>query len=112
MADLHQLKSHKSVTKPHLLHHVGRTRHVACIHRPLTAFARHSEDGHTLLMDYTNTSTSIAVKNDIDLCFLAVRRASEYGISFTQFLRPICVPDITSHTDAPLKVGVGGTSDE
>ena len=111
--DLKILLTKKSVSKRVLLSHIGRTRHMASIYRPLAAFARNLEVwAHSVPYLSHHIRLSRPLKNDIDLCIWGMLRASNYGISFDQFLKPALIPDIILYTDASLKIGIGGYSNE
>ena len=111
--ELEQLKTKKSVTKRELLSHIGRIRHMASIYRPLAAFARSLEIwAYSVKHLSHHIRMTKPLKNDIEFCIWAINRASQYGISFDQFLKPMNIPDITLFTDASLKVGLGGFSDQ
>ena len=114
VADMQGAMKKKSITKRELLRHIGRTRHMGSIYRPLSAFARNLERwayAKPIPLDY-HIRISRPLKNDLDLCIWAIQRAATYGISFKQFLKPMDVPDICLYTDASLKIGAGGISDQ
>ena len=99
--DLKTLLQRQSVTQRELLSHIGRTRHMASIYRPLEAFARNLESWASSVSNLSHhIRLSRPLKNDLKLCMWAISRAAEYGISFDQFLRPAEIPDITIYTDA------------
>ena len=86
-----------SITKRHLLKHIGRTRHMASIYRTLSAFSRNLERwayAKPIHLDH-HIRMSRPLKNDLKLCIWAIRRAAEYGISFNQFLKPWQIADIS-----------------
>ena len=111
--DLEALLKRQSVTQRELLSHIGRTRHMASIYRPLAAFARNLERwAYSVSSLPHHIRISRPLKNDLRLCMWAISRASQYGISFDQFLKPMDNPDITIFTDASLKIGLGGFSSD
>ena len=111
ISDLNKLLNKTSVTQRELLTHIGRTRHMASIYRPLAAFARNLESwAYTVKLLSHHIRITRPLKNDINLCIWAMRQASKVGISFDQFLKPMHIPDIIIYTDASLKVGAGGFS--
>ena len=81
ISELQRLKSHKSVTKRNLLRHIKRTRHMTCIYRPLAAFARNLEKcAYSVDRLDEHIHVNRPLKNDIDLCIWAMRRASQHGM--------------------------------
>ena len=113
VSDLQRVINMRSIKKRYLLSHIGRTRHMASIYRPLAAFARNLEvwaykcnhlDHHIRI--------TAPLRKDLKLCIWGMQRAAQYGISFDQFLKPMDIPDITIHTDASLLIGIGGISDK
>ena len=112
-ADIESAMRKSSITVRDLLRHIGRTRHMASIYRPLAAFARNLEQWvypYKHLDHHLHISKPL--REDMKLCVWGITRAAEYGISFQQFLRPMNIPDITIYTDAALNIGLGGISDE
>ena len=102
----------KSISQRELLTHIERTRHMASIYRPLAAFARNLECwAYSVKKLSHHVRLSKPLRNDIDLCIWGITQASQFGISFNQFLKPMHIPDITFYTDASLKIGLGGYSD-
>ena len=110
--DLQLLLQKKSISQQELLTHIGRTRHMASIYRPLAAFARNLEVwAYSVKKLSHHVRLSKPLKNDIELCIWGIDQASKFGISFDQFLKPMHIPDIKLYTDASLKIGLGGYSD-
>ena len=113
ISDLKTVYERKSISKMDLLTHIGRTRHMASIYRPLAAFARNLEMWAYSVKNLNHhVRMSRPLKNDIELCIWGIARAAKIGISFDQFLKPMSIPDIKLYTDASLKIGLGGYSDK
>ena len=113
IAELKLVMSNQSITKRHLLSHIGRIRHMASIYKPLAAFARNLEIwAYSVKHLSHHIRMSSPLKEDIRLAIWAMKRAAEYGISFDQFLKPIDCPDIIIYTDAALNIGLGGYSNQ
>ena len=111
--ELRLVMNNQSITKRQLLSHIGRIRHMASIYKPLAAFARNLEAwAYSVKHLSHHIRISCPLKEDIKLAIWAMKRAAEYGISFDQFLKPIDCPDITLYTDAALKIGLGGYSNQ
>ena len=113
ISDLTRVLSKKSISQRELLTHIGRTRHMASIYRPLAAFARNLECwAYSVKKLSHHVRLSKPLKNDIQLCIWGINQASKFGISFDQFLKPMHIPDIKLYTDASLKIGLGGYTDD
>ena len=102
--DLKLVLNKKSITKRDMLTHIGRTRHMASIYRPLAAFARNLEVWAYSVKNLSHhTRVSKPLKNDCESCILGMNTAS-----FDQFLKTMHSPDISLFRDAALKIGLGG----
>ena len=113
LADLEALLKKSTVTKRMLLKHIGRTRHMASIYRPLSAFARNLEVyAYTVKHLEHHIRVTRPLKNDVKLCMWAMTQAAQHGITFELFLRPMSKPDLIISTDAALKIGIGATTSE
>ena len=110
---MRELINKKTVTQRELLSHIGRTRHMGSIYRPLSAFARNLEVwAYSVVGLYTHINIKNALREDLKLCVWAMLEANKYGVSFEFFLKPMDNPDITLYTDASLLIGIGGISDK
>ena len=103
----------KTITARELLTHVGRTRHMGTIYRPLNAFARGLEKW-VYSQRHLDSSINITkpVINDLEFCIWAMQHANKYGTSFDYFIRSVKDPDVVIHTDASLKIGLGAITDD
>ena len=101
------------ITARKLLSHVGRTRHMGTIYRPLNAFARGLEAWvYSKKSLDAKISISPPIIRDLELCICGMKQANKHGVSFDHFIKPLTKPDIIFHTDASLKIGVGAVSNK
>ena len=113
ISELKSALTKQSITQQQLLSHIGRIRHMASIYRPLAAFARNLEVwAYSVKQLSHHIRMTRPLKNDLMLAIWGIKRAAEYGISFNQFLKPMDIPDIVFYTDAALKIGLGGYSNQ
>lgn len=114
ISGLCELQTRKTVTQRELLSHIGRTRHMGTIYRPLNAFARGLECwAYSVPYLHSHINISKAFKRDINLCKWAITHAAKIGVSFDFILQPISLITITARTDAALVVGgIGGYVDK
>ena len=103
----------KYISARKLLSHVGRTRHMGTVYRPLNAFARGLEAWvYSKKSLDAQITISPPIIRDLELCIWGMNQANQHGVSFDHFIQSLNSPDITFHTDASLKVGIGAISDK